>query len=69
MQIILQISNRKILSGLVQAVKLADDTDLGEIELVVFRAIDDRSTGLQGVESLLGKGRTIVVETSLRVQT
>ena len=44
---------------MVQAVKLADDTDLGEIELVVFRAIDklDR-LGLQGVESLLGKGRT-----------
>jgi histidyl-tRNA synthetase len=54
-----RISNRKILSGLVQAVKLADDTDLGDIELVVFRAIDklDR-LGLQGVESLLGKGRT-----------
>tara|TARA_B100000927_G_scaffold135278_1_gene109138 strand:+ start:562 stop:2022 length:1461 start_codon:yes stop_codon:yes gene_type:complete len=54
-----RISNRKILSGLVQAVKLADDSDLGDIELVVFRAIDklDR-LGLQGVESLLGKGRT-----------
>ena len=54
-----RISNRKILSGLVQAVKLADDKDLGDIELVVFRAIDklDR-LGLQGVESLLGKGRT-----------
>ena len=54
-----RISNRKILSGLVQSVKLADDIDLGDIELVVFRAIDklDR-LGLQGVESLLGKGRT-----------
>ena len=54
-----RISNRKILSGLVQAVKLADGADLGDIELVVFRAIDklDR-LGLQGVESLLGKGRT-----------
>jgi histidyl-tRNA synthetase len=54
-----RISNRKILSGLIQAVKLADDTVLGDIELVVFRAIDklDR-LGLEGVKSLLGKGRT-----------
>ena len=52
------ISNRKILSGLVQAVKLTDGADLGDIELGVFRAIDklDR-LGLQGVESLLGEGR------------
>ena len=54
-----RISNRKILSGLVQAVKLTDGADLGDIELVVYRAIDklDR-LGLQGVESLLGEGRT-----------
>ena len=54
-----RISNRKILSGLVQTLKLADGTDLSDIELVVFRAIDklDR-LGLEGVESLLGKGRT-----------
>ena len=54
-----RISNRKILSGLIQAVKLTDDTVLGDIELVVFRAIDklDR-LGLEGVKSLLGKGRT-----------
>jgi histidyl-tRNA synthetase len=54
-----RISNRKILSGLVQTLKLVDGADLGDIELVVFRAIDklDR-LGLEGVESLLGKGRT-----------
>ena len=54
-----RISNRKILSGLIQAVKLEDNTGLGDIELVVFRAIDklDR-LGLGGVENLLGKGRT-----------
>ena len=54
-----RISNRKILSGLIQAIKLADVTVLGDIELVVFRAIDklDR-LGLEGVKSLLGKGRT-----------
>ena len=54
-----RISNRKILSGLIQAIKLADVTILGDIELVVFRAIDklDR-LGLEGVKSLLGKGRT-----------
>ena len=54
-----RISNRKILSGLIQAIKLADDTVSGDIELVVFRAIDklDR-LGLEGVKSLLGKGRT-----------
>ena len=54
-----RISNRKILSGLVQTLKLVDGADLGDIELAVFRAIDklDR-LGLEGVESLLGKGRT-----------
>ena len=54
-----RISNRKILSGLIQAVKLADDAVLDDIELLVFRAIDklDR-LGLEGVKSLLGKGRT-----------
>ena len=54
-----RISNRKILSGLIQAIKLVDVTVLGDIELVVFRAIDklDR-LGLEGVKSLLGKGRT-----------
>ena len=54
-----RISNRKILSGLIQTIKLADDTVSGDIELVVFRAIDklDR-LGLGGVKSLLGKGRT-----------
>ena len=54
-----RISNRKILSGLIQAVKLEGSTGLGDIELVVFRAIDklDR-LGLGGVENLLGKGRT-----------
>ncbi len=54
-----RISNRKILSGLIQAIKLVDVTVLGDIELLVFRAIDklDR-LGLEGVKSLLGKGRT-----------
>ena len=54
-----KISNRKILSGLVQTLKLADGADFGDIELAVFRAIDklDR-LGLEGVESLLGEGRT-----------
>ena len=54
-----RISNRKILSGLIQAVKLGDSTGLCDSELVVFRAIDklDR-LGLGGVENLLGKGRT-----------
>ena len=54
-----RVSNRKILSGLIQAIKLADDKVLGDIELIVFRAIDklDR-LGLEGVKSLLGKGRT-----------
>ena len=53
-----RISNRKILSGLIQAVKLEDSTGLDDIELVVFRAIDklDR-LGLGAVENLLGKGR------------
>ncbi len=54
-----RISNRKILSGLIQTVKLADTSILGDIELVVFRAIDklDR-LGLEGVKNLLAKGRT-----------
>ena len=54
-----RISNRKLLAGLIQTIKLADVTVLGDIELAVFRAIDklDR-LGLEGVKSLLGKGRT-----------
>ncbi len=54
-----RISNRKILSGLIQTIKLANNMVSGDIELVVFRAIDklDR-LGLEGVKSLLGKGRS-----------
>ena len=60
-----RISNRKILSGLIQAVKLADNTIMGDIELIVFRAIDklDR-LGTECVRDLLTSGRKTKVETS-----
>jgi histidyl-tRNA synthetase len=54
---VVKFSNRKILDGLLDAIGLGDERDVGR-RLVVLRAIDklDR-LGPEGVRALLGKGR------------